>query len=337
MSAPAVQPIPFLAASAEEAAAQIRSRLGPEAIVVSVRPLPASGLSRIWQKPMIEVLAYKPEPAPAAPPMADALAEFREELAQIKQQVGAGDSWRIAPLLQKTGVLPVHVQTILDSLQAEHGAAPPPSLGAELARVRGVLQGRWRNAKPIEGRSLHVLVGPAGSGKTTCLCKWLTHTALVEQRMAQVWRLDAATANTAESLSVYCDILNVACDRTWQADTPVEDLGFIDLPGVDWRQPAALKELEQRLPKHPSLRLHLVLNAAYESAILLSQVKAFSALPIEDIILTHLDEETRWGKIWNLSLGASYPIRFLSSGQNIPGDFSPASPDQILSRQFERN
>jgi flagellar biosynthesis GTPase FlhF len=289
---------------------------------------------------MIEVLAYKPEAAPApVAPANDALAEFREELALLKERVGGGDTWRIAPLLQKTGVLPVHVQTILDSVQAEHGAAPPPSLGAELARVRGVLQNRWRKASPIEGRSLHVLVGPAGSGKTTCLCKWLTRTALVEQRMAQVWRLDGATANTAESLSVYCDILNVAIERSWQreGEPVVEDLGFIDLPGVDWRNPAALKDLEQRLPKHPSLRLHLVLNAAYESSILLAQVKAFSSLPIEDIVLTHLDEETRWGKIWNLALGASYPIRFFSFGQNIPGDFAPASADQILSRQFERN
>jgi flagellar biosynthesis GTPase FlhF len=83
--------------------------------------------------------------------------------------------------------------------------------------------------------------------------------------------------------------------------------------------------------------LHLVLNAAYDTSILLAQVRAFSVLPIEDIVLAHLDEETRWGKIWNLALGSPYPIRFLSSGHNIPGDFSPATPDRILSRQFERN
>lgn len=334
----AVQPIPFVAASAEEAAAQIRAQLGADAVVVSVRPLPSSGLSRLWHKPMIEVMAYRPEPT-APRQVADALAEFREELAQIKQQVGAPDGWRIGPLLQKTGVLPVHAQTIVDALQAEHGPTPPPSLASELARARVLLQGRWRKPRPIEQRSLHVLIGPPGSGKTTCLCKWLTQTALVEQRMAQVWRLDGMTANTAESLSVYCDILNVTSERSWQtgAENTIEDLAFIDLPGVDWRNPAALKDLEQRAPKLPSTRLHLVLNAAYESSILLAQVKAFSALHIEDIVLTHLDEETRWGKIWNLALGTALPIRFLSSGQNIPGDFSAASADQILSRQFERN
>jgi flagellar biosynthesis protein FlhF len=345
MNGDATNPIPFVASSVEEAVAQIRGRLGAEAIVVNVRRLPVGGLARLWQKPMIEVLAYGPEPSPApalaaaAPQLSDALAEFREELDQIKQQVGNGSGWRVAPLLQKTGVLPVHVQTILDALQAAHGASPPPSLGAELARVRGVLQERWRAPLPLEERSLHVLVGPPGSGKTTCLCKWLTQTALVEGRMARVWRLDSAIANTAEALSVYCEILNVPSERTWQpgAGNIAEDIAFVDLPGVDWRNPAALQDFAKQLPQHKSNRLHLVLNAAYDTSILLAQVRAFSTLPIADIVLTHLDEETRWGKIWNLALGTAYPIRFLSAGHNIPGDFSPATADKILSRQFERN
>ncbi|HWD18708.1 MAG TPA: hypothetical protein VHB20_05470 [Verrucomicrobiae bacterium] len=337
---PDIQPIPFVASSAEEAVAQIRARLGSDAVVVNVRPLPPAGLSRLWQKPMIEVLAYRPTPAPATPPPSDALAEFREELAQIKQQVAAdGSAWRVASLLQKTGVLPVHVQTILDALQAVHGATPPPSLGAELARVRNLLQERWRQPRPLSERSLHVLVGPPGSGKTTCLCKWLTQTALVDGRMARVWRLDGTTANTAEALSVYCEILNVPNERAWQsgAEAITEDIAFVDFPGVDWRHPSAVKDFARQLAQHPGARLHLVLNAAYDTSILLAQIRAFSILPIEDIVLTHLDEETRWGKIWNLALGSDYPIRFLSSGHNIPGEFSPATADRILTRQFERN
>ncbi len=54
-----------------------------------------------------------------------------------------------------------------------------------------------------------MLIGPAGSGKTTLLCKWLTQAALVEGRVARVWRLDGATANTAEFLSVHCEALGV--------------------------------------------------------------------------------------------------------------------------------
>src|SRR5271154_4659051 len=87
-----MQPIPFMAASAEEAVAQIREKLGPEAVVLNVRPLPANGLARLWQKPMIEVLAYRPEApesalAQTAEPISEALAEFRQQLDEIRQQV----------------------------------------------------------------------------------------------------------------------------------------------------------------------------------------------------------------------------------------------------------
>jgi flagellar biosynthesis GTPase FlhF len=76
------------------------------------------------------------------------------------------------------------------------------------------------------------------------------------------------------------------------------------------------------------------LNAAYEVPLLMAQIRAFSSLPIEDLILTHLDEEPRWGKIWNVVLGTNYPVRYLSAAQNVPGDFYPATAERILARQF---
>jgi flagellar biosynthesis protein FlhF len=339
------EPIPFIAASPEEAVAQIRARLGPDAVVLRVRPIKAPGLARLWQKPMLEVVACRPAPPPTppsapAPSITDALAEFRQELDEIKQQVEPGDSgWRVAPLLQKTGLLPLYAKQIIDSLKAAHGDTPPATLAGEIAAVRAQLTRSWRAPREIEPHSLHVLIGPAGSGKTTALCKWLTQTALVEGRLARVWRLDSATANTAEALGVYCEILGIPTERCWTGEgrAIAEDVGFIDLPGVDWRHPVAVQELAAQLPPYGSPRLHLVLNGAYDISVILGQVRAFSALPIDDLIITHLDEEPNWGKLWNLALGAGYPIRFFSSGQNIPGDFSEATPDKILARQFPRS
>jgi flagellar biosynthesis protein FlhF len=80
--------------------------------------------------------------------------------------------------------------------------------------------------------------------------------------------------------------------------------------------------------------MHLVLNGAYDIKVLLAQVRAFSALPLEDLIISHLDEEPHWGKLWNLTLGAGLPIRHLSAGQNIPGEFWEASAERIFARQF---
>jgi flagellar biosynthesis protein FlhF len=360
-----MQPISFIAGSAEEAVAQIRSKLGPNAVVLNVRPLPANGLARIWQKPMIEVLAHTPEPAVSeAAPISEALAEFRQQLYEIKQQVESrtpqneravsisepaslaaispeavdlrSGQWRVGAVLQKAGLLPLHVQNILDALHSQYGDVAPATLGEEIALARAVLANFWRRSGTIPANSMHVLIGPAGSGKTTCLCKWLTQSALVDGRMARVWRLDGATANMAESLSVYCEILGVPIERCWQAGGAKlqEDIGFIDLPGVDWRKPFALKELATQIKQFGSPHVHLVLNGAYDISILLAQERAFSGLPIEDLIITHLDEEPCWGKIWNLALGTNYSIRHFSTGQNIPGDFCQASAEMIFARQF---
>jgi len=343
MSGPAIQPIPFIAASAEEAVAQIRARLGSDAVVLNVRPLKPPGLARLWQKPMIEVVAYRPElPAPPAPaaPVNEALAEFRQELEEIRQQVDLNNSdWRVAALLQKTGLLPLHAQHILDDLKSAHGDIPPSSLAEEITLARAQLARKWRASYAIGPRSMHVLIGPAGSGKTTVLCKWLTQTALLEGRLARLWRLDGATANTAEFLSVHGEALNVAVERCWTVEGRElsEDIGFIDLPGVDWRNPLAIRELSGQLIRLGSPHIHLVLNGAYDIKVLLAQARAFAVLPLEDLIISHLDEEAHWGKLWNLTLGTGLPIRHLSAGQNIPGEFWEASAERILACQFPRS
>jgi flagellar biosynthesis protein FlhF len=225
----------------------------------------------------------------------------------------------------------------MERVQSAHGEIPPASLAEELVLARKALSGFWRTLPetPNDDRVPHVFVGPAGAGKTTCLCKWLAQARLIEGRSAQVWRLDAVTANTAEALSVYCEILGVPTERIWTGQTPVDsDLRFVDLPGVDWRNAAAIHELKRTLDGFRGSQVHLVLNAAYEVPLLLAQIRAFSSLPIDDLIFTHLDEEARWGKVWNVVLGTNYPVRFLSAAQNVPGEFVPATAERILARQF---
>jgi len=364
-----VQVIPFVAESAADAVAQIRAKLGPDAVVVNVRQLPADGLAKLWKTPRIEVLAYQPDTkAGASRSSPDPLAELKQELQAIREQLvpavqgaaglgsaqeaagalastrfhaarGAGTpTWRVGEVLENSGLMPVHTQRVMERLQSSHGDLPPASLAEELVLARAALSGLWRPVPELakHERGPHVLVGPPGAGKTTCICKWLAQARLIENRSAHVWRLDAATANTAEALSVYCDILGVTAERTWTgvAAELSSELNFVDLPGVDWRNSSAIHDLSRVIEELGSCRVHLVLNAAYEVPLLLAQARAFGPLPIDDLILTHLDEEPRWGKIWNVVLGTNYPVRFLSAAQNVPGEFLPATPERILTRQF---
>ena len=85
----------YLAESVADAVSQIRETLGPEAVVLNVRRLPAEGLARLWQKPRIEVLAHVPEKVVApvvAVQMLDevqvsALAELRAEMREMRIEI----------------------------------------------------------------------------------------------------------------------------------------------------------------------------------------------------------------------------------------------------------
>ncbi|MBL9137186.1 MAG: hypothetical protein JNK85_15040 [Verrucomicrobiales bacterium] len=368
--------VTFIAESAADAAQQVRERLGPSAVVVNIRPLPATKAK--WfgrRKPTFEILAYRPEDtassremvggtrldavsdAPAGPesreseptrgiapevpepePVSGGDAPRGDWATPQSEPLSGGGSWKVGRLLEASGFLPANAQRVIDELRRVHGETPPETWGEELELARTALMRLWRPAPrlPDEMRRPHLFVGPAGVGKTTCLCKWLTQSVLLDGKPVRVWRLDGSTANAAESLSVYCEILGVPLERRWSGMPSTEggEMGFIDIPGVDWRLARPLGELKQQVEGFGSPIVHLVLNGAYDLPLLLKQVRAFAGLPIADLVVTHLDEETRWGKLWNLVLGTNYTLRFLSAGQNIPGEFVCASPEAIFLRQF---
>ena len=289
----------FIADSAADAAAQIRTRLGPEAVVVNVRELPG----RLWKKSRIEVMAHvplqeRPDPAPtrgATTGVVDA------------PLVGAG----LPTFLTSLGFLPRYAEQVAEQV----GECSPVE---QLQRARSILFQLWPPRRAAIATGPHIFLGAPGVGKTTALCKWLTQAVLLDGRSARVWQLDGR----AELLSVHGDILGVPVERSWTGEPVAEELGFIDLS-----DPSDLSDL-------PAAQRHLVLNAAYETPVLLAQARAFAELPVADLIITHLDEVPCWGKLWNLVLDCRLPIRFLGAGQNIPGDFFAATAERLLAHDF---
>jgi len=370
-----MQIVPFLVENAADAVDQIRSRLGPDAVVLEVRQVEPSGLARLWKKPMLEVLACRPEPAaePGQAPTAAKSAELELEQqlllpgTNLEQRVtsasqivesanldpfqgfienapaepdksarGNRSAWRLESALESAGFQPLNAKRLVDMIQSRHGEMPPATLREEMELAAGVLRSFWR--KPPAEKSIrpHVFVGAPGVGKTTAMCKWLTQAMLVDGRAPRVWRLDGATANTAEMLSIYCEVLGIPVGRSGPAK-PTSlggELSLIDLPGVDWRDPKALAELKARLDGMMAPHVHLVLNAAYDLPVLLAQIRAFQPLAAPSLVFTHLDEEPRWGKLWNFVLGTNCTVRFLSAGQNVPGGFHEATPELLLERLF---
>jgi flagellar biosynthesis protein FlhF len=244
--------------------------------------------------------------------------------------------WRSAGVLSQMGLQPLLVERVLQRVSSTCGDVPPPSLAEEIEEVSSALATFWRSAPPTQSGSppIHLFIGPPGSGKTTVLCKWMAKSVLAEGQTVRCWRLDSRAANFPGLLDVYGEILHVPVAREWTGSQGLAgcDAGFVDLPGINSQDDAAFEQLRAQLHRIAGAEVHLVLNAAYDPWVLSAQARAFDSWPVSDVIFTHLDEEKRVGKLWNFVLGTKFTVRFLSGGQNIPGEFSAASP-QLLNSQ----
>ena len=295
----------------------------------------------------IEVIAGVPdEPRKrhAVPDGEDAYVPFGDKVEMELPDPHAPRRWRSISWLESLGLLPAFADLLEQKTCAAHGDEPPPMPIAEWTAVRDALAMFWHPARQImEGTGRpHVFVGPAGSGKTTALCKWATAAVLAENQTARVWRLDGETANLSEFLSLQCELIGVPVERFWRSDEwrvtsdenepipspdtrhPSPDLLLVDFPGVEPRNGQALSALRVQVAALPHPHVHLVLNAATDTSILFEQFNAFAPLIPEDVIFTHLDEEQRRVKLWNFVLGTNLPVSFLGAGQKIPGEFRRA-------------
>ena len=276
------------------------------------------------------------EPPPRTRQPASPSAELREpKRPEAREEIGLGK------MLENLGILPRHAQWLVDQVHARQFGESQKDLRDQFTAVQGLLVEFWTNlAVRVNTGSLgtRILVGAPGVGKTTCLCKWLTQLVLLEKRSARVWRLDGHTANTAEFLSIHGEILGVPVERVWPPDGTSDEaeIEFIDIPGAPADDAQTLDGLVAQIANFHPAQVLLVLNSAYDLNHLVSQARAFSVLPLAGIILTHLDEDSKWSKFWNLLLTANLPVLYLSGGQNIPGEFTKASPQSLFDIGLER-
>jgi len=335
--------VPFVAENAATALAQIHEKLGPEAVVLSIRKLPAQGMAWLWNRHgHVEVLAAvltQTETVEAAKSMPEVLETSHikwDDSMDLNPPAGLAETtrsrpWKSITWLESLGLLPSFANLLEERVRQRNGDKPPTTPTAEWTAVRAALMEFWRPATRVTGdhKVTHVFVGPPGSGKTTVLCKWLTSAVLSEEHAARVWRLDGVNANTSEFLSVHCEMLGVPITRYWnegkqqpgEIPPPPGDIGFVDLPGVESNDSRSIAQLKELIDTLPSVRVHLVLNAAYETSVLFEQFRAYAPLKPHDLIFTHLDEERQRVKLWNFVLGTNCSIQFLSAGQKIPGEF----------------
>ncbi len=324
----------FTVRSAAEAATLIRERLGEHARVLSVRTVPASGIRRLWAAPQLEIIARpeRPATAPALPaPVATpgAVAESAAPAASLRSALPAPD---LRTLLRRAGFS----ETLLDRLVQSHdwpGLAGQP-LHRGLVETGRHLRELARAGRPAPTLRRAAFLGLPGSGRTSVLCQWLALEVFRRGRTGHVVTAEFDRPNSPGPLPVFCEALGVPLAHFPALTSPATPEGFVycDLPGLSLRDPAANAAVVRFLETEGITERVLVLNAAYDPAVLRAAHGLGCGLGATHVAFTHLDELDRWGRLWDYVLEGPLQPLLLTTGPSLTGECEEDVADALARR-----
>lgn len=210
---------------------------------------------------------------------------------------------------------------------------------ALIARRIVVAEERW-----LDGGGIVAFVGPTGVGKTTLMAKlaarWvLRHgprdLALIstdsvrigaQEQIHTLGRLLGAPAYAADGVNELADILDHVSERR---------LVLIDTAGLSQRDERLADELAALTRVHERIETSLVISASAQAGAIEQTVQKFAAAQPATCVLTKLDEATTLGGVLSMLVRSKLPVAYLSDGQRVPEDLSPARAHQLIARAVE--
>jgi flagellar biosynthesis protein FlhF len=343
MTAAVRQPAPGAAMAAallKQARPAAKVALVPRPAPVA-KPAPAAAQTAAVPKPAPRVALVAPAPIPGA------LIEELQERVQHLNRLVRSDHFSTIPLPLRQLYFDltdaeVDADLVFQILQRMGRAPMPgqftpapsesllPSL-QELIRVGGVVE-------PGQGRRVLALVGPTGVGKTTTVAKIAGHAAFRLGLQTALLSTDSYRVFGAQHLSSYAalmglpfEVVGTASELRWllRERLAKADLVLIDTSGRSPRDPRGIQEIHQLLAGYPDLDVHLVLAANTRARDLALALDSFCRLPVRHLLFTKLDEATSHGALFTTALKARRPVSYLGTGQEVPDDLTPATPELL--------
>ena len=198
---------------------------------------------------------------------------------------------------------------------------------------------RW-----MEGGGVVAMVGPTGVGKTTLIAKLAARWVLRHgARDIALVSTDCVRIGAQEQIHTLGRLLGVpayaidgAADLTELLDRLGERrLVLIDSAGLSQRDPRLADELELLSNTSDRLETSLVLSAAAQAGAIEESLARFAPARPTTCCVTKLDEATSLGGTLSALIRTKLPLAYLSDGQQVPEDLSPARSHQLIARAVE--
>jgi flagellar biosynthesis protein FlhF len=363
----------FRAANMREAFDNIQRTLGPDALVVSVRQVPAGSVWEVWRKPEVEVVAMskkdegqepKTEPrakAPAARPpetetrAKDLAADFAQVKSTLSEVASRLDRFTLSDWSVPLGN--IYRRLVAQELDEELArrviaacteALNPRTLENESV-VREYVQQQLEAAltEPVNSAitaPVVCLVGTSGAGKTATVAKLAAHyTQTLGRRVAWICA-DTFRAGAIAQARIYAEALKLPLRVAYTppelaqavAAEPDADLILVDTPAYNPRRTSTIVELGELLTALPaSLRAtYLALPATAKASDALEALAASKPFDLKGLVLTKLDETHTFGSSFNVAWRSGLPLAFFTTGAEALGDLQPAQTRLLINALF---
>jgi flagellar biosynthesis protein FlhF len=358
----------FVARNLNEALAQVKKDLGPEAVILSTQSRRTFSPDSGWPHSEVEVKAAlddqspvggakcsqelpgnRPHPKPLLHQVQDEIQELKELFSQWLRHHDP-PAW-LAPhkdvaalyhLLVKKGVKSPVLQRWLAKVQSVVAASDKHPHPVKHDALR-LLMDTFEVADPFQdahktGPRCWTFLGPTGVGKTTTIAKLAVHFTLVMKKRVGLISLDGNRLGAHDQLAVYGKIIDLpfitANNRHEFLETLKRlkelDIILIDTTGQNPSSPHTQTNLSKFFGGMPELEHHLLLSATWSEGNLAAAIRGFSPVPLHSIIITKVDESQDISGLFNQLCRHRVPVTYLTTGQRIPEDLESASRQRIV-------
>jgi flagellar biosynthesis protein FlhF len=182
--------------------------------------------------------------------------------------------------------------------------------------------------KKTVGPHVVALIGPTGVGKTTTLAKIAANLQIREGKRVGLITLDTYRIAAIDQLRRYAELLGSplkavnTSDELREALAAMGDCEFIliDTAGRSPTDTMKLNELKGFLDAAAPDEVHLVLSSAASQVCIERAIERFSAVRVDKIIFTKLDEAVHVGVVLNVIRKVNKTLSYVTTGQNVPDD-----------------